>query len=97
MTLWKTLGVAVKALRRNPTRALLTALGIVIGIAAVIAMMDKESRRRRGGTRGAFRALCPRVRRDPWQRQGRKRDVLGRQRRPELAEQTRRARLSASL
>ncbi len=40
MTLWKTLGVAVKALRRNPTRALLTALGIVIGIAAVIAMME---------------------------------------------------------
>ncbi|MBO4304887.1 MAG: ABC transporter permease, partial [Lentisphaeria bacterium] len=40
MTLWKTLGVAVKALRRNPTRALLTALGIVIGIAAVITMME---------------------------------------------------------
>ena len=32
--------VALRALRRNPTRALLTALGLVIGIAAVIAMME---------------------------------------------------------
>lgn len=32
--------VALRALKRNPTRALLTALGIVIGIAAVIAMME---------------------------------------------------------
>ncbi len=32
--------VALRALRRNPTRALLTALGIVIGIAAVITMME---------------------------------------------------------
>ena len=35
-----TLLVALKALLRNPTRALLTTLGIVIGIAAVITMME---------------------------------------------------------
>ena len=40
MSLWNTVGVALKALRRNPTRALLTALGIVIGIAAVITMLE---------------------------------------------------------
>ena len=40
MTIWSTIGVALKALRRNPTRALLTTLGIVIGIAAVITMME---------------------------------------------------------
>jgi ABC-type antimicrobial peptide transport system permease subunit len=34
------LRTAVKALGRNPMRALLTTLGIVIGIAAVIAMME---------------------------------------------------------
>ena len=40
MNFWGTILVALKALRRNPTRALLTTLGIVIGIAAVIAMME---------------------------------------------------------
>ncbi len=35
-----TVVVALKALKRNPTRALLTTLGIVIGIAAVITMME---------------------------------------------------------
>ncbi len=40
MNLWSTVCVALKALRRNPTRALLTTLGIVIGIAAVITMME---------------------------------------------------------
>ena len=40
MSLWKTVAVALKALRRNPTRALLTALGIVIGIGAVITMLE---------------------------------------------------------
>lgn len=40
MSLWRTIFVAIVALKRNPTRALLTALGIVIGIAAVIAMME---------------------------------------------------------
>ncbi len=40
MSFLNTVFVALKALRRNPTRALLTTLGIVIGIAAVIAMME---------------------------------------------------------
>ena len=31
---------AITALRRNPMRAMLTALGIIIGVAAVIAMME---------------------------------------------------------
>jgi hypothetical protein len=37
---FKTVGVALKSLRRNKTRSVLTILGIVIGIAAVIAMME---------------------------------------------------------
>ena len=40
MSLLRTMAVALKALRRNPTRASLTTLGIVIGIAAVITMME---------------------------------------------------------
>ncbi|MDR0931574.1 MAG: ABC transporter permease [Victivallales bacterium] len=40
MKITSTIVVALKALLRNPTRALLTALGIVIGIAAVITMME---------------------------------------------------------
>ena len=36
----QTLGTALVALKRNATRSLLTMLGIVIGIAAVIAMME---------------------------------------------------------
>lgn len=40
MSIWGTIVVAFKALMRNPTRALLTTLGIVIGIAAVITMME---------------------------------------------------------
>ena len=36
----QTLHTAVVALRRNVTRSLLTMLGIVIGIAAVITMME---------------------------------------------------------
>ncbi len=40
MTVWNTIVVALRALLRNPTRALLTTLGIVIGISAVIAMME---------------------------------------------------------
>lgn len=40
MFLWRTLVMAVNALRRNVMRSALTTLGIVIGIAAVIAMME---------------------------------------------------------
>ena len=40
MSLWNTFVVALIALKRNPTRALLTTLGIMIGIAAVITMME---------------------------------------------------------
>ena len=37
---YRTLRTALKALLRNPLRAMLTTLGIVIGVAAVIAMME---------------------------------------------------------
>jgi ABC-type antimicrobial peptide transport system permease subunit len=40
MKVYRTLRTAMKALRRNPMRALLTTLGIVIGVSAVIAMME---------------------------------------------------------
>src|SRR5262245_49428158 len=40
MFLWRTLVMAVHALRRNVMRSALTTLGIVIGVAAVIAMME---------------------------------------------------------
>ncbi len=40
MSLTSILSTALKALLRNPTRAMLTTLGIVIGIAAVITMME---------------------------------------------------------
>ena len=35
-----TVFMSLKALLRNPTRTLLTMLGIIIGIAAVITMME---------------------------------------------------------
>jgi len=40
MIAYRTLRTALKALLRNPLRAMLTTLGIVIGVAAVIAMME---------------------------------------------------------
>jgi ABC-type antimicrobial peptide transport system permease subunit len=40
MIAFRTLRTALKALLRNPLRAMLTTLGIVIGVAAVIAMME---------------------------------------------------------
>jgi len=40
MKVYRTIRTAMRALRRNPMRALLTTLGIVIGVAAVIAMME---------------------------------------------------------
>ena len=40
MKIYRTMSIALRALRRNPMRATLTTLGIIIGIAAVIAMME---------------------------------------------------------
>ncbi len=40
MKVYRTIRTALTALRRNPMRALLTTLGIVIGVGAVIAMME---------------------------------------------------------
>ena len=40
MSAWRTLQVAVAALLRNKTRSLLTMLGVIIGVAAVIAMVS---------------------------------------------------------
>lgn len=40
MRVYRTFRTALRALRRNPMRAGLTALGIIIGVAAVIAMME---------------------------------------------------------
>ena len=40
MRVYTTASTAFKALRRNPMRAMLTTLGIVIGVGAVIAMME---------------------------------------------------------
>jgi ABC-type antimicrobial peptide transport system permease subunit len=40
MKVYRTVKTALTALRRNPLRALLTTLGIVIGVGAVIAMME---------------------------------------------------------
>jgi ABC-type antimicrobial peptide transport system permease subunit len=40
MKIYRTIRTAFRALRRNPVRAGLTALGIIIGVAAVITMME---------------------------------------------------------
>ena len=40
MRITRTLSMSLRALRRNPMRATLTTLGIIIGVAAVIAMME---------------------------------------------------------
>jgi ABC-type antimicrobial peptide transport system permease subunit len=40
MKVYRTARTAMRALRRNPMRAMLTTLGIVIGVGAVIAMME---------------------------------------------------------
>src|SRR5689334_17789020 len=39
MSMWNTLWIAAKALRRNAMRTALTALGLIIGVAAVIVMV----------------------------------------------------------
>jgi len=40
MKIYRTVKTSVRALRRNPMRAMLTTLGIVIGVGSVIAMME---------------------------------------------------------
>jgi putative ABC transport system permease protein len=40
MTLWHTARLACRALRRNPLRSTLTGLGLIIGVAAVIALVS---------------------------------------------------------
>ena len=40
MKVYRTIRTALRAIRRNPMRAMLTTLGIIIGVAAVIAMME---------------------------------------------------------
>ena len=40
MKIYRTVKTSMKALRRNPMRAMLTTLGIVIGVGSVIAMME---------------------------------------------------------
>ena len=37
--LWETIRLALRSIRRNVLRSILTLLGIVIGVAAVIAMI----------------------------------------------------------
>src|SRR5512142_1059284 len=39
MSIWMTFTIAIKALRRNTMRTALTALGMIIGVAAVIVMV----------------------------------------------------------
>ena len=39
MNLWMILKVSVLAIMRNKTRSLLTCIGIIVGIAAVIAVL----------------------------------------------------------
>ena len=43
MKIYRTTRTAMRALLRNPMRALLTTLGIVIGVGSVIAMMAVET------------------------------------------------------
>ena len=57
MKLYRVFLTALRALRRNVLRAALTTLGIVIGVAAVIAMMEIGN----GSDRWPFRAPSP-----PW-------------------------------
>jgi len=40
MILWSTLSLALQSIRRNAARSLLTALGVVIGVASVITMVN---------------------------------------------------------
>ena len=46
--IWDAVLLAIRELRRNLMRALLTTLGVVIGVSAVIAMVTMGSRKTRG-------------------------------------------------
>ena len=63
MSLWNTLAIAVRALRRNGMRTALTALGMIIGVAAVIVMVaigtGRADRQPGGGAVGAVRRALP--------------------------------------
>ncbi len=54
MKAYRTVKTALRALRRNPMRAMLTTLGIVIGIGSVIAMMEIGS----GSSQSLQRAIA---------------------------------------
>ena len=49
MSLWNTLAIAVRALRRNGMRTALTALGMIIGVAAVIVSESGKRDKKMGG------------------------------------------------
>ena len=51
--LWSTLSMALRELRRNTMRSVLTTLGIIIGVGAVIALVDVY--KRQAVTRGDLR------------------------------------------
>ena len=65
--LWLTIGVAFRALRRNSLRSALTALGIIIGVSSVVAMVAIGTRVESGkdwiGSRAHSRSMsindCP--------------------------------------
>ena len=56
MSVLMTLVIAVRALRRNAMRTALTALGMIIGVAAVIVMMALGS-----GARSTIEAQIPKT------------------------------------
>ena len=49
LMIWETVRLALRSIRRNVLRSFLTLLGIVIGVAAVIAMLTIGSRHHRKG------------------------------------------------
>ena len=68
LMIWEALKLALQSVRRNPLRSVLTLLGIVIGVAAVIAMVtigDGTTRKGRGRSRQARQQPAGRARRRP--------------------------------
>ena len=61
MKVYRTIRTALRALRRNPMRAMLTTLGIIIGVAAVIAMMEIGE----GSSKAIQRTICQHGREQP--------------------------------